>query len=438
MKRLLLTAMLLFAGLFTAKAQNDTIIYDVTQVGYNSNIILCDKQYDRLLLYVPEGYSSFHWTVNGENSYDNPLVLDSQTNSAFLVEGRPFNFKCWVYFIHIDLPETMVATVWKHKDESIEISLDTLPEPNFGTYSFLWSNGDTSPSIQVHECGAYYCNITHHVGSTTSCFDGTYTFIVQDNVEIDLATCDLESNLNMVTWDVTEAQAEYIDHLKVKRDGMEVGTANYIDGYYIDNIGSGAASRTYTITAVTKDGEDCPIVSDPKETIHMSYTLGVNGTIEVGWNTPTGYDLLGYNICEWTPGKSLPFGGAGERSETEGLRVIDFVGAGVTSYTCQASQFDNGYVVIQGVENGKQESRLLSNHSSEMVGVGEHETEGFRVYPNPTNGVFTIEGTGRLTIMNLLGQEILTQEIEGKTTLALPKGIYFMRLGSAIRKIVVE
>ena len=58
----------------------------------------------------------------------------------------------------------------------------------------------------------------------------------------------------------------------------------------------------------------------------------------------------GYNICEWTPDKSLPFGGAGERSETEGLRVIDFVGASVTSYTCQASQFDNGYVVIQGVE----------------------------------------------------------------------------------------
>ena len=233
----------------------------------------------------------------------------------------------------------------------------------------------------------------------------------------------------MVTWDVTDAQAEYIDHLRVKRDGMEVGTANYTDGYYIDNIGSDAASRTYTITAVTKDGEDCPIVSYPKETIHMSYTLGVNGTIEVGWNTPTGYDLIGYNICEWTPGK---------RSETEGLRVIDFVGASVTSYTCQASQFDNGYVVIQGVENGKQESRLLSNHSSEMVGVGEHETEGFSVYPNPANGVFTIEGTGRLTIMNLLGQEILTQEIEGKTTLALPKGIYFMRLGGAIRKIVVE
>jgi hypothetical protein len=170
-------------------------------------------------------------------------------------------------------------------------------------------------------------------------------------------------------------------------------------------------------------------VSYPKETIHMSYTLGVNNTIEVGWNVPTGYDLIGYNICEWTPG---------ERSETGGLRVIDFVGASVTSYTCQASQFDNGYVVIQGVENSKPESRLLSNHSSEMVGVGEYETKGFRVYPNPTGSVFTIEGIGHLSVVNVLGQEILTQEVEGQTTLELPQGIYFMRLGDATRKVVVE
>ena len=231
----------------------------------------------------------------------------------------------------------------------------------------------------------------------------------------------------MVTWQTTTAQAEYLDHVIIKRDGLEVGTANYSDGFFLDNIGSDLAQRTYTVIAVDTDGSQCPIVSYPKETIHMAYLTGVNNTIEVNWNVPTGYDLLGYNICEW-----IPNGKDGE------LNVIDFVGATVTSYTCQASQFTSGYVIIQGIEAGKPESRLLSNRSSETVGVGEYGMEGFKVYPNPTNGILTVEGTGRLSVMNLLGQEILTQEVERKTTLELPKGMYFMRLGSATRKVVVE
>lgn len=60
------------------------------------------------------------------------------------------------------------------------------------------------------------------------------------------------------------------------------------------------------------------------------------------------------------------------------------------------------------------------------------------VYPNPSNGTITVEGTGNVTVMNLLDQEILTQEIDGKATLDLPKGMYFLRLGGAIQKVVVE
>ena len=70
--------------------------------------------------------------------------------------------------------------------------------------------------------------------------------------------------------------------------------------------------------------------------------------------------------------------------------------------------------------------------------VPEITEASFNVYPNPAQGRFTVEGTGRMTVSNLLGQVVLVKEIEGQTTVALPRGMYFVRLNGVTQKIVVE
>ena len=306
------------------------------------------------------------------------------------------------------------------KRQGIPYVIEPVGTDSLNWYVYQWSTGETTPTIEIIYPGTYTCEIYAVCGTATR------TFIVRDNVEITLATCDLESNRNMVIWQTTPEQTEYVCQVEVKRDGLVVGTVPYTDGQFIDNIGSDAASRTYTVTAIATDGTPCPLTSYPKETIHMSYTLGVNNTIELGWNAPTGYDLIGYNICEWN-------------AATNALTAIDFVGAGVTSYTCQESMFDHGNIVVQGVEAAKDgETRLLSNRSWETVGLGEHEAATLSVYPNPSSGVFTVEGTGTLTVTNVLGQEIMSKEINGMETMELPQGIYFVKMGDEARKIVVE
>ena len=62
----------------------------------------------------------------------------------------------------------------------------------------------------------------------------------------------------------------------------------------------------------------------------------------------------------------------------------------------------------------------------------------FKIYPNPAKGCITIEGTGTMTVTNTLGQTILTKEIKDKDKLELPQGLYFVKMGSETRKIVVE
>ena len=385
----------------------------------------CESEYDGVVIAKDPDCNSFGWTVqvfpSGESYHytTDEITITPEMGNRFQInynDGCTIHSRLFVIKFHnFQVNEPWYQDyIWKRSGTNV-----TLEAPYGDDLEYQWSNGSHQRTITVTQPGTYWVRVYNDCGEL---YD---TVEVRDNVELYRATCDLRTNLNQVTWQTTPEQAEYVSEVEVKRDGLVVGTAPYTDGHFLDNIGSGSASRTYTVTAIATDGTPCPIVSYPKETIHMAYLTGINNTIEVNWNVPTGYDLLGYNICEWNP---------------EGdLSVIDYVGATVTSYTCQESQFDNGYIVVQGVEAGKDgETRLLSNRSYDLVGLGEQHTQAFKVYPNPTSGVFTVEGTGTLTVMNTLGQTVLTREITGKESVELPRGMWFVKLGETTRKIVVD
>ena len=385
----------------------------------------CESEYDGVVIAKDPDCNSFAWTVHvlptGESYYytTDEITVTPDMGNHFQInynDGCTIHSRLFVIKFHnFQVNEPWYQDyIWKRSGTNV-----TLEAPYGDDLEYQWSNGSHQRTITVTQPGTYWVRIYNDCGELTD------TIQVRDNVEIDLATCDLATNLNLVTWPTTPAQAEYVSEVEVKRDGLVVGTAPYTDGHFLDNIGSGSASRTYTVKTIGFNGQQCSIMSYPKETIHMAYLTGINNTIEVNWNVPTGYDLLGYNICEWNPDGDLS--------------VIDYVGATVTSYTCSESQFDNGYIVVQGVEAGKDgETRLLSNRSYDLVGLGEQHTQAFKVYPNPTSGFFTVEGTGTLTVMNTLGQTVLTREITGKESGELPRGMWFVKLGETTRKIVVD
>ena len=83
-------------------------------------------------------------------------------------------------------------------------------------------------------------------------------------------------------------------------------------------------------------------------------------------------------------------------------------------------------------------SNKVENPLPDVNSVDEVQPPTLSIYPNPSHGTFTVKGEGILTIINMLGQTIFQQRIEGESPIRLPAGIYIAKLGSSIQKIVVQ
>jgi hypothetical protein len=70
--------------------------------------------------------------------------------------------------------------------------------------------------------------------------------------------------------------------------------------------------------------------------------------------------------------------------------------------------------------------------------------EGFKVYPNPTDGVITIASAkgSEYRITNLMGQTLMTGRVNGENqqidVSVLPKGLYFITMGESTQKLIIK
>lgn len=428
MKKLALIVLMLLSNIVMTFAQ-DSLVYNITNCPELMRLCLYGP---KVIIYAQEGCTDFYW--NGGDGYvpthGNPITIDPQINDYW-----QFSYNgCDGFYKHVVIeyadsptPSSFTHNLWKHPGEVIQLEAvgnDSVDWPYF--YTFQWNTGETTRTIETVKSDTLICVITGLCGTATR------TFIVRDNVELYRASVDLETNLNKTTWQVTEEQAEYISEVKVYRDGLLVGTVPYEQGYFLDAIGSDNAARNYRIVGVSIEGEDCPIESYEKGTIHTTYYQDVSNNLNMTWNIPYVEEgaqgtLTYFQICKYDP-------------TTEELTVVDQVNASITDYTCGVNQFDGGYAVIAAVFNdGKGLEELsFSNLTTDILGLSENVETAFRVYPNPAKDRVTVEGTGILTVTNTLGQTILSKEIDGKAKIDLPQGMYFVELNGITRKIVVE
>lgn len=201
---------------------------------------------------------------------------------------------------------------------------------------------------------------------------------------------------------------------------------------------SSTITKTITITnapcyvnstfAMAKDSSALPAIvwnaypNYPLNVTSVTWSWGDNSTSNALYPSHT-YSAAGfYNIC---------------------LTVS--VSCGSQSTTCfnasiNRSSENNAIATVNVINQTTGLAQLTGDPLSEVV-----------IYPNPNNGQFTLNGIDkriqRITVLNMLGQSVYTQEVNEQEkldlNLDLPKGIYFVQMGNAsglsqTKKIVIQ
>lgn len=429
MKKLTLFASLMLFGLI-ASAQNyfqmfiDDIepdqVFEFCLQDYNGVVIvdtICDYSYQ------------FHWrggSLAGTYDFEEwgavlTLIPDDGWNHDFVVyylscEGDRLTFV--IKFHSFSSPAPWFSDyVWKHEDEvATLVAPDNASSSSPYYWYYEWSTGEVLREIEVADPGIYWVRLYNNCGEAIDSVE------VRNGVEISIASTDLASNLNQVNWLIDNGQSGYIAEVNIYRNNELVGTIPYTDGSFLDNIGSEPTQWQYHIVGVTIGGEECPVQSYWKRPIHLDHLQGqVNHVLQwTPYETEDNIFIEAYRIYDWIDGE---------------LHLIEEVGNFSNVYNYNPEVFNGDAVVAAVLSSGE---LSYSNRVATHLGLGEISESQFYVYPNPTKDLVTIEGIGALTITNALGQTILAKEIDGKTTIELPSGLYFAKLGNEMQKIVVE
>ena len=244
------------------------------------------------------------------------------------------------------------------------------------------------------------------------------------------------------TFIVTESAA-YVAHFQAQTFTIDV-SANPTEAGIVTGDGTYNYGTTCTVTATANEGydfvnwtEDGNVVSTETS---FSFTVNANRTLVAN------YTLQTFSV----------------KASIDPAEAGDIIGEGEYNYGDEVTMTiirNEDYAFVNWTEDGEEVSteptyvftitrdRDLVAHFIHTEGIGEGSVTA-KVYPNPTQGEFTLEGEGlsHVRIVNAFGQTVYNADLEGDQVRidlsAMGKGIYMMHIdaegGQTVKKVVVE
>ena len=340
---------------------------------------------------------------------------------------------------------------------TINSSTGTMVEPNMphGRISFGW----TAPNETVSQLGII---IKDGEGNTVYSFSGSSEelpsgiFLEMNNSCGGDLSCGTPQSLTatalddavLLTWDAVNNPGY---GYQIYRDGLLYRLIPSGNTFLDQNVGLGG--YCYRVDVLCEGGENgeysneaCASVGPcyPPRNLDFEYTSNYKAKLK--WEAPQPNDgLSGYYLY---------------RKQGDGeYRRIKLLGPSAVTYTDNSISQEGDYYYrlyayygdldcTSAPANRKYEENVYDLHVYfSPTGVDENKVQ-VKVYPNPTNGVLTVEAEGmtQVSVYNALGQCVLIKEVaENQMDLnlqGLVPGLYLLRVktenGTDLRRITIE
>lgn len=366
---------------------------------------------------------TYVWNTGSTASQINVVATGTYTVTVTGVCGSPMTDQINVINHPVPTPNLGPDVV------TCDGNIVTLDPGTFVGYS--WSTGSTTPTIDVSTDGNYSVLVTDVNGCTGSdAVNIAFLFPPTPSIEVVTVETDPASPLygnNKPTW---ETNLLNVDSVVIWRETTTnnyevVGAATYSDGAYTDNVSSKFRAWGYKIQFKDTCG-NLSTLSLYHKTSKVSINYSVGG-YTVAW---TLYEIEGgakpviISKYEIYTGEFL-----------NALSYLDYVPSPQDVYGPFA--FTDSLVVVAAVITTTSKSEITAfsypiTAADTAASVGEENMLNFDLYPNPSNGVFTISAEGNyvVSVYNSSGSLILSEEMAGtkQFNLNITPGLYQIRI----------
>ena len=389
-------------GVHTVSITNSCSVTDVHVISLTdaTGTVAPDFELDATDYIICNGDSSWLSVTNVSNaSYDwsdgqSGQYIGVDTAAMFMVTVSNCG-GIGVDTITIELPALPVALITGASDfcSGDTVSLTAGSEPGA---LYIWEGSDTTQVFDIDTAGTYEMVVQNCSGSDTTDYTIGFTpaptaaFTVSDN-----DFCEGTSTANLVAF----------------------GGITYVwsDG------STGQATSVSAVGATTMNVTASNACGDVASATAATVTIFANPA------TPT--------LTPSTSGGNLVF--TSDAADNAWYIAGSLVQATGDSYSSNWNNFTPGAeVTAVAVDGNGCVSAASAGLIAVAVGIDEATSSSVSLYPNPNNGIFTIEGNGNynVTIRNMLGQTIYTGMMNTSTMSFdlsnVNKGVYFVNISN--------
>jgi PKD repeat protein len=262
-----------------------------------------------------------------------------------------------------------------------------------GPFIYDWSDGSTNQDLINVLPGNYTVEVTGQNGCS-SYLSETLEMTLPEENPLCVVTVDTNIGGNIVVWE--PVQTTGVDYYNVYKESSQSGLyyligstdADSLSFYHDVNSNPQIRSWRYKIGAVDDCGNESEISGEHK-TIHLSANLGVGGVVNLIWDNYEGFNYSTFYINRYHP--------------TTGWQLIDSIASNLNSFTDALPPNDSNLIYAVTINspslcsaqksqnhNTTRSNQASINGPSTPASINEYSSMGVSLYPNPTDGTFTL------------------------------------------------